>query len=127
MQSPRRCYNRAMATAFIEDKQKELAAEVQLARSLWARFWGLMGRASLPEGHGLLLKPCTSVHTFFMRFPIDVIFLDKANRVVKIIPEMKPWRTALGGRGGHSALELNGGCTEAAGLEVGDTLTIKNS
>jgi len=121
-----------MATAFIEDKQNALAAEVQLARSLWARFWGLMSRASLPEGHGLLLQPCTSVHTFFMRFPIDVIFLDKANRVVKIIPEMKPWRmkpwrTALGGRGAHSALELNGGCAGAAGLEVGDTLTIENS
>jgi uncharacterized membrane protein (UPF0127 family) len=64
------------------------------------------------------------VHTFFMRFPIDVIFLDKANCVVKIIPAMKPWRTALGGRGGHSALELNGGCAEAAGLELGDVLTI---
>jgi hypothetical protein len=81
-----------------------------------------MGRRALPEGQALLLDPCTSVHTFFMRFAIDVIFLDKDFRVVKIIPAMKPWRTALGGRGAHSALELNGGVAQASGLEVGDTL-----
>jgi hypothetical protein len=112
-----------MAPVLIEGK-KELAREVRYAKGLWSRFWGLMGRRSLPEGQGLLLKPCTSVHTFFMRFSIDVIFLDRSDRVVKIIPAMKPWRTALGGRGSHSALELNAGDAEAAGLAVGDTLTI---
>src|SRR5688572_18871189 len=109
-----RCYNRAacgrrrsgMAGVFNETKGRQLAAEVRLARSLWSRFWGLMGRRPLPDGQGLLLRPCTSVHTFFMRFPIDVIFLDRTNTVVKIIPSMKPWRAALGGRGAHSALEL---------------------
>jgi len=113
-----------MASAFNETKQKELAGDVRIARNPWTKFWGLMGRRPLPAGQGLLLRPCTSVHTFFMRFPIDVIFLDKTDRVVKIIPAMKPWRAALGGRGAHSALELNGGCVEAAGLEVGDTLRI---
>ena len=102
----------------------ELAAEVRLATSLWARFWGLMGRRSLPDGHGLLIRPCSSVHMFFMRFPIDVIFLDREDRVVKIIPAMKPWRAALGGRGAHSALELNAGAAQSVGLEVGDTLTL---
>ena len=132
MQEVARCYNRAachctrkdMGRAFNETKRTELAGDVRLARSLWAKFWGLMGRRPLPDGQGLLLKPCTSVHTFFMRFPIDVIFLDRTSKVVKIIPAMKPWRAALGGRGAHSALELNGGSAEAAGLEVGDTLAI---
>jgi uncharacterized membrane protein (UPF0127 family) len=113
-----------MGHAFNETKRTELAGDVRLARGLWAKFWGLMGRRKLPDGQGLLLKPCTSVHTFFMRFPIDVIFLDKTSKVVKIIPAMKPWRAALGGRGAHSALELNGGSAEEAGLEVGDTLAI---
>jgi uncharacterized membrane protein (UPF0127 family) len=113
-----------MASAYNETKGSELAGDVRLAKGVWAKFWGLMGRRPLPDGQGLLLKPCTSVHTFFMRFRIDVIFLSKESRVVKIIPAMKPWRAALGGRGAYSALELNGGTAEAAGLEVGDTLTI---
>lgn len=112
----------AVAGAVNERNGMELAGEVRQARSLWARFWGLMGRRSLPEGQGLLLRPCSSVHMFFMRFPIDVIFLDRDNRVVKIIPAMKPWRAALGGRGAHSALEVNAGAAEAAGLGVGDTI-----
>ena len=113
-----------MASAVNQRNGTELAAEVRLATSLWARFWGLMGRRSLPDGHGLLIRPCSSVHMFFMRFPIDVIFLDRDNRVVKIIPAMRPWRAALGGRGAHSALELNAGAAEAAGLAVGDTVTL---
>jgi uncharacterized protein len=113
-----------MASAYNETKGRELAGDVRFARGVWAKFWGLMGRRPLPDGQALLLKPCTSVHTFFMRFPIDVIFLDKTSRVVKVIPGMKPWRAALGGREAHSALELNGGSAEAAGLEVGDTLRI---
>jgi len=113
-----------MSGAFNQTKGTELAAEVGLATSMWARFWGLMGRRALPQGHGLLLRPSSSVHMFFMRFPIDVIFLDRENRVVRIVPALKPWRMALGGRGAHSALELNAGAAEAAGLEVGDTLTL---
>jgi len=111
-----------MAGAVNQTKGIELAAEVRRAKSLWARFWGLMGRRALPDGQALLLDPCSSVHTFFMRFPIDVIFLDKDLRIVKIIPAMKPWRAALGGRGARSALELNGGLAQASGLDVGDTL-----
>ena len=113
-----------MAGAFNETKGTELASDVGLARSMWARFWGLMGRGSLPERHGLFISPCSSVHTFFMRFPIDVIFVDRAGRVVKIVPAMKPWRAALGGSGAHSALELNGGEAAAGLLDVGDVLTL---
>lgn len=113
-----------MAGAMNQANGSEVAAEVRVARSLWARFWGLMGRRSLPEGQALLIRPCSSVHMFFMRFPIDVVFLDRDNRVVKIIPALKPWRAALGGRGAHSALELNAGAAEVAGVGVGDTLTL---
>ena len=113
-----------MAGAVNQKNDRQLASEVRVARSLWARFWGLMGRRSLHEGHGVLLTPCTSVHTFFMRFPIDVVFLDRNGRVVKIIPAMKPWRTALGGRGARSALELEAGAAEANGLEPGDVIAL---
>jgi uncharacterized protein len=111
-----------MAIALNETKATELAAEVRVARSVWARFWGLMGRRELPPGHGLLISPCSSVHTFFMRFPIDVIYLDRAGRVVKVVDGMKPWRMDLGGSGAHSVLELNAGVTAGRSLEVGDLL-----
>ena len=113
-----------MAGAFNETKGTELASDVGLAKSMWARFWGLMGRRSLPVSHGLLISPCSSVHTFFMRFQIDVIFVDRAGSVVKIVPAMKPWRTALGGSGAHSVLELNAGEAAAGSLEVGDVLRL---
>ena len=113
-----------MTGAINETQGKQLASEVRVARSLWARFWGLMGRRALPEGHGVLITPCASVHTFFMRFPIDVIFLDRDSRVVRIIPAMKPWRTALGGRGARSALELEAGAAEANGLQPGDSVRL---
>ena len=113
-----------MSGAINQTKGKELASQVRVARSLWARFWGLMGRRSLPEGHSVLITPCSSVHTFFMRFPIDVIFLDRDNIVVKIVPAMRPWRTALGGRGARSALELDAGAAESNGLEPGDVLRL---
>jgi uncharacterized protein len=113
-----------MVGAVNQRNEKQLASEVRVARSLWSRFWGLMGRRALPEDHGVLLTPCTSVHTFFMRFPIDVIFLDRDGRVVKIIPALKPWRTALGGRGARSALELRAGVAETTGLEPGDLLRV---
>jgi uncharacterized membrane protein (UPF0127 family) len=113
-----------MAGAFNETKGIQLAAEVRVARSLWARFWGLMGRRSLAQDSGLFITPCSSVHTFFMRFPIDVIFLDKSGRVVKIAAAMKPWRTSLGGSGAHSALELNANTAKERQLEVGDSLSL---
>jgi uncharacterized membrane protein (UPF0127 family) len=91
---------------------------------MWARFWGLMGRRELADDSGLLITPCSSVHTFFMRFPIDVIFIARDGRVVKIASAMKPWRTALGGHGAHSVLELNADMARARGLEEGDVLEL---
>jgi uncharacterized protein len=95
-----------------------------IANSMWSRFKGLMMRKSLGEREGLLIQPCSSVHCFFMRFPIDVIFIDKESKVVRIVPSLKPWRLSLGGKGAHSALEMNGGA--ASGLvSVGDTLSFE--
>ena len=76
---------------------------------------GLLGRTGLAAGEGLLLKPCGSVHTFFMRFPIDVVFLDRELAVVAVRPELAPWRTARG-KGAKVSLELAAG--EAARLRI---------
>ena len=83
---------------------------------------GLLGRDGLAQGEGLLLKPCGSVHTFFMRFPIDVVFLDRELSVVAVRPEVVPWRT-VGARGAKVTLELAAG--EAARLEIAPGMELR--
>lgn len=85
------------------------------------RMRGLLGRTSLPPGEGLLLRPAGSVHTFFMRFPIDVVFLDRDGVVVGVEPELAPWRTA-GRRGARAVVELAAGEAAARGVRVGERL-----
>ncbi|SRR3989304_876496 len=107
-----------------ETKGTVVAEQLQVADGIWSRFWGLMGRASLPQGHGLLLRPSSSIHTAFMRFAIDVLFLDRQLKVVKVAPQVKPFRATLGFGGAHSALELPAGAAWQAQVEAGDQLVI---
>src|ERR687897_3899365 len=82
--------------------------ECVVADSPISRMRGLLGRNELRPGEGLLLRPASSVHTFFMRFPIDAVFLDGDLRVLAVRPEVPPWRTA-GHRGARAVLELPAG------------------
>jgi uncharacterized membrane protein (UPF0127 family) len=91
---------------------------------MWSRFWGLMGRRSLPEGEGLLIDPCGSIHTMFMRFPIDVVFLDADNRITRIAEALQPFRVAMG-KGCRRVLEMQAGTAGRAGLSVGDRLELR--
>ena len=84
---------------------------------------GLLGRRGLERDEGLLLRPASSVHTFFMRFPIDVVFLGRDGDVLKIAPSLAPWRTA-GARGAKSIVELPAGEAERRGLRTGDRLEV---
>jgi uncharacterized membrane protein (UPF0127 family) len=84
---------------------------------------GLLGRRELPRGEGVLLRPATSVHTWFMRFPIDVVFLDRELQVQKIVTGLGPWRIAFG-RGTRAVLELAAGECERRGLRPGDRLIL---
>ena len=86
-----------------------------------ARMRGLLGRDGLEPGAGMLIEREPSVHTAFMRFPIDVVFLGKANTIVKVVHDMRPWRMA-GARRAHAALELPAGVAAAVGLEPGMVL-----
>ena len=85
------------------------------------RMRGLLGRSELPSDQGILLRPASSVHTFFMRFPIDVVFLDRDHVVVGIEPALPPWKTA-GRRGARAVVELAAGECEHRGVQVGDRL-----
>ena len=100
-----------------------LVPHLEIADTFLSRAVGLLGRKTLPPGHGLLIRPCASIHTAFMRFPIDVAFLDRQGRVVKVIRNLPPWRMASGGRSACAVLETLGGGLPplAEGAEV--TLT----
>jgi uncharacterized protein len=93
----------------------------RVASSFASRFRGLMGAAQLPPGTGLLLPGTSSVHTHFMRFPIDVMFLDSERRIVWITQAVRPWRLARA-KGADSVLELAAGESDRLGLTVGTAL-----
>lgn len=101
--------------------QEKLLREVRVADTFWERFRGLMFKGSLP-GDGLLIRPCRSIHMFFMRFPIDAVFLDKHNRVVAIEPALRPWTVSAYHRKAGSVLELPAGSAAGLGLETGERL-----
>lgn len=90
----------------------------------WARMRGLLGRSDLPRGEGVILRPARSVHTFFMRFAIDVVFLDENDIVVEVVHELRPWRAA-GVKGARSVVELAAGEAVARGLEPGSRLLVE--
>jgi uncharacterized membrane protein (UPF0127 family) len=95
----------------------------RLADRFFSRLRGLLGRGELPAGDGLLLSPGSSVHTFFMRFAIDVVFLDRDLRVVGVAPNLRPWRLA-GRRGVRHVLELSAGEAERRGIGAGEQLAL---
>ena len=93
----------------------------RVASSFASRFRGLMGVAQLPPGTGLLLPGTSSVHTHFMRFPIDLVFFDAERRIVSITPAVRPWRFAKA-KADESVLELPAGECDRLGLTVGTAL-----
>lgn len=102
-----------------------LADSAELADNYWTRFMGLMGRRELPAGSGLVLKPGGGIHMWFMRIPLDVIHVDKADRVTHVLRGIKPWRFGPLFVGGKVAIELPVGA--AAGTQVGDQIDIEQS
>jgi uncharacterized protein len=97
----------------------------ELADRPLSRMRGLMGRRGLPAGEGLLLTPAPSIHTAFMRFPIDALFLDRDLRVLDIRASMPPWRVASK-RHARAVLELPAGECARRGVEVGDRLELRD-
>ena len=114
---PERLHLRAVAEIVI-------AGDVETATGVWKRFLGLMGRDSLPAGSALLLRPCGSIHMFFMRFPIDAVFLDRESRILKIHHAIRPWRMTLPVRHARSCVELPAGTATHHKLAVGEPLIL---
>lgn len=101
-----------------------LSFRVKVANNIWARGWGLLGRKELKKDEGLWIRPCGSVHTLLMRFPVDLIYLDSENHVVKTHTKLQPFKFSAGNRQTHSVLELPEGFLVRSHLAIGDRLVI---
>jgi len=97
-----------------------------LAESPLTRLKGLLGRRELPRGEGLLLRPASSIHTFFMRFAIDAVWVDRELNVLDVSAGVAPWRTARC-KGAKAVIELPAGEAERRGIAVGDALALRSA
>ncbi len=110
--------------ALVNDRTNAIvAATVEMATTRRQRRTGLLGRASLDPASAMLITPCLSVHTVGMRFPIDVVFIDRAGRAVHLVHALQPWRMAASLRG-RAVIELAAGRLAATGVQLGDRLRL---
>ncbi|MBO8126921.1 MAG: DUF192 domain-containing protein [Firmicutes bacterium] len=103
----------------------ELASSAQVAASFLERLVGLLGRKGLHPGEGLIIQPCNSVHTFLMRFPIDVLFLDAEGTIVHMWSEMPPNRATWVVWAAKRVVELPAGTLLATGTRPGERVEIQ--
>lgn len=116
----------ATGYAFNRTRTTYLATELMIARTHWTRFRGLMATdaSRFRRGQGLWISPSHGVHTFAMRFPIDVVYLDRERIIIHVEEELKPWRLAAVRIQAASVLELPTGTIRESQTELGDTVDI---
>lgn len=124
---PRGGASRGVAVALCTDAGRVLVPAVRTARGLFGRALGLMGRPGLPAGEGLLLSPCRAVHTAFMRFPLDLVFIDRSRRVVRVVRGARPWRVFRGGRTARAVIESAAGALPAGEPAAGDRVRFSSA
>lgn len=107
-------------------KKQCLADTAIMADTFFTRLVGLLGRPGLPAGWCMVLKPCSSIHTMFMRFPLDVLFLDKHNRVAAVARDMPPYRFSGTVKGSRVVIEFPAGSLAPTGTAPGDIIEILN-
>lgn len=108
--------------AVINNSGRVLVGNLTVADSIFSRMKGLLGKDSLSEGEGLWIKPCKGVHTVAMNFAIDVIFLNRDQRVIAIKNDLKPNRMTTIYSGAATVLELPAGSARDAQLSIGDVI-----
>lgn len=107
-------------------KNRLLVERLFLAKTTLQKMKGLLGRTGLELNEGILLEHCRSIHTCFMKFPIDAVFVDSGLRVTKIISNLKPWRLACAWAASH-CIEVAAGTLTMEKLEVNDQLRLEKS
>ncbi len=104
---------------------RPLPLDVRVAGSPRARMVGLLGRDALPRTEALVLRPCSMIHTWFMRFAIDVVFVSRRGEVTRCVHGLVPFRSAWGGWRAHTAVEASDGVLRQASVAVGDRVTVE--
>lgn len=107
-----------------ETKKIMVVDNVKIAKTFKERFWGLMFKKKLGSSEGLMLLGCNSIHTCFMRFAIDVVFMDINHRVIGIKEKIRPWQLSGFVRKAYIALELPEGTVERKCISTGDILIL---
>ncbi len=120
-----RYFSDAVFTVIDTTTGRELGRRIALADSFLTRLVGLLGHRSLGEGEGLWITPCDSIHTFFMRFPIDVVFVNTDGVVLRRLDAEPPWRATRIHARASACLELPAGVLEAAGVVPGHRLELR--
>ena len=109
----------------VAGRSQTLASKARMAVGLGARMVGLLGRSRLPEGEALVLPNCQAVHTWGMRFPIDVVFVDGTWGVVEVLKGLLPWRFSPWVLKARSVVELPAGAADRVGVMIGDRLILQ--
>lgn len=102
-----------------------IAKDVKIANTFWKRFKGLMFTKDLPKGCALLIEPCQSVHTFFMSYDLDILFIDKEGKVVAVEEQMKPGKIGKLVRKAKGVIELPAGTIQASKTEENQVIKIQ--
>jgi uncharacterized membrane protein (UPF0127 family) len=102
-----------------------LAERAGLADSAMTRAVGLLGQADLPEGSGLVIDPCTSIHMFFMRFAIDALYVAQNGTVLRVVAHLRPWRLGPINLRSRYVVELPAGTAARTGTQPGDQLRVE--
>ena len=116
----------APVVRLVRENSTVVCERCSVAATPLRRMKGLLGRKSLDANEGLLIQPTSSIHMFFMRFPIDAVFLDREMVVRKVVPDLKPWHMAFS-RGAKSVVELRAGTAARHDVAPGDRLTIEEN
>lgn len=111
--------------AFNRTQQKPIANKVAKTENVFQRMKGLLGRSSLDPDQGLWIQPCNSIHTLFMKFPIDVAFLSNEFRIIKLLPSLSPFRLSPIVWNAQSVLELSAGTLRRSGTTLGDYIEFR--
>lgn len=100
-------------------------AVAEVADTRISRLIGLLGRAGLEEGTGMVIQPCNMIHTWFMRFPIDVLFVSDDGVIIRAVETLGPFRVAWGGRRASQTIELPAGTLSRAGVRSGERVRME--
>lgn len=108
----------------LRNSAQEDLVNLRIADSFWTRAVGLLGSSSLEDQQGLWIKRCNSIHTFFMKYAIDCVFLDKTMKVIEVKKEISPWKMTWPVWQASTVIELAAGVAEKKNIRLGDQLYV---